>query len=164
VLTLPPNENPSQLKFTLPATESVAQPWPAGVWSASVTLTPPGEMEARTTNALAMLLAPVPETSGSPPVSTAVVTRDPATQRVSAVTTITPQARPEQLVTMALNSAQATAEPRTTPESQVEARFPVIPAGPGVTLRLQVDGVESRIIDYSGPTPAFRPDRQVTVP
>jgi uncharacterized protein DUF4255 len=163
-LTFASNGDPSQLLFNLPVNESFGQPWPAGVWSVSVTLTPQGETVARTTNTAALLLAPVPETNGVPPKPTAVVTRNPTTQRVKIVTNVKPQVRPEQTVTVALNSAQATADSRIAPESQVEAEFAPIPPGSEVSLRLRVDGVDSRIIDYSGPAPTFRTDRQVTVP
>jgi hypothetical protein len=47
--------------------------------------------------------------------------------------------------------------------TQVEADFPPIPPGPA-WLRLRVDGVESRLVDTTGPVPVFRSDRQVNVP
>ncbi|WP_155368512.1 DUF4255 domain-containing protein [Catellatospora vulcania] len=149
------NPSATELTFALPAAESAGQIWPAGVWNISVTLIPAGEAQPRTTNAAALLLAPVPGAS--------VITRDAVTRRVSAQVDVTPQVRPEQTATVALDSAQATAGFRTLPAGQVDAEFAPIPAG-SATLRLRVDGVDSRFIDYSGPVPVFRADRQVTVP
>jgi hypothetical protein len=157
-LTFAANTDPSRLTFTLPAAESAGQVWPAGVWSVSVTLTPPGDPDARTTNTAALLLAPRPDAA------TAVVTRDPITQQVTVTTDVVPQVQPEQVATVSLGAAQATVGPRTLPESQVQATTAPIPPSPGVMLRLRVDGVDSRIIDNSGPAPVFRTDRQVIVP
>jgi hypothetical protein len=154
-ITVGANTSATELSFALPAVEPANQIWPAGVWNVSVTLIPQGEAQPRTTNSAALLLAPEPHTW--------VISRDATTKRVSAEVVVTPQVRPEQTVTVGLNSAQATADLRTLPAGQVEAEFAPIPAG-AATLRLRVDGVDSRIIDYSGPVPVFRADRQVTVP
>lgn len=160
-----PNTDPVRLAFTLPAAESVGQPWPAGLWSITVTLTPQGESVPRTTNAAALLLAPVPETAGLPPKPTAVLTRDAATDRVKVVTTLKPAVRPEQTVTLALGTAQATVGPRINPVGSVEGEFaPGLPPAAEAVLRLRVDGVDSRIIDSASPAPAWRKDRQVTIP
>jgi hypothetical protein len=149
------NAEPARLAFALPATESPSEVWPAGVWSVSLTLVPEGESQPRTTNTAALLLAPAPQST--------TLTRDPGTGRVDATVGVVPRVRPEQAVTVALNSASATVGPRTDPVVQVEADFPPLPAGPA-WLRLRVDGVESRLVDTTGPVPVFRPDRQVNVP
>jgi hypothetical protein len=149
------NADPSRLAFALPAAESPSEIWPAGVWSVSVTLVPEGESQPRTTNTAALLLAPDPQST--------TLTRDPGTSRVNATVGVVPQVRPEQAVTVALNSASTVAGPRADPVTQVEADFPPIPPGPA-WLRLRVDGVESRLVDTTGPVPVFRSDRQVNVP
>ncbi|MFI0408203.1 DUF4255 domain-containing protein [Actinomadura sp. 3N508] len=151
------NPDPGQLSFTLPATEPAGQIWPAGVWSVTVTLTPDGATSPRTTNTAALMLAPVPAAGA------ATLTRDPASGSVKIVLGVAPGVRPEQAVTVALNSAEATVGPRDDPASQVEAELTGVEPGPA-WLRLRVDGVRSRLIDDSGPVPVFRADRKVTVP
>ncbi|MEV6693816.1 DUF4255 domain-containing protein [Micromonospora sp. NPDC051196] len=154
-ITVGANTSATELTFTLPAAESAGQIWPAGVWQVSVTLIPQGEARPRSTAATALLLAPRP--------AAPLVVRDPTTKRVSVQVDVTPQVRPEQTVTVALGSGQATVGFRTLPTGQVDAEFAPIPAG-SATLRLRVDGVDSRFVDHSGPAPVFRADRQVTVP
>ncbi|MDF5753119.1 DUF4255 domain-containing protein [Spongiactinospora sp. TRM90649] len=151
------SSDPGRLSFTLPAGEPSGQVWPAGVWRLTVTLTPVGGASPRTTNTAALMLAPDPDTGA------ATVTRDPASGRLKITFGVTPRIRPEQPVTVALNSVEATVSPRDTPAGQVEAEFATIPAG-DAWLRLRVDGVRSRLIDDSGPVPVFRTDRKVTVP
>jgi hypothetical protein len=155
------NSDATRATFQLPATEPQNQIWPAGVWSVSAELTPEGETEPRTTNVTAMMLAPVPELDANTKKPTAVLTRDP--DRMHVVTGLSPRVQPEQSATIAVNSAQGIVGPRTVAVSQIEADLAPIPAGPGV-LRLRVDGVESRLVDTSGPVPVFRSDRQVVVP
>ncbi len=145
------NVDDNALGFALPATETLGQAWPAGVWSVDATYASSG----RTTNTAALMLLPVPGAT--------TLTRDPLTERVKVVVDVTPKVRPEQTVTIALNSAQATVGPRTAPAGQVEAEFGAIPTGPAY-LRIRVGLAESRLVDESGPEPVFRGDRQVTVP
>ena len=155
VIAVGANADAKLATFALPATEPLNEIWPAGVWSVSVELVPEGESEPRTTNVTAMMLAPVPQ------VGSVTLTRDP--NRIHAVTPLTPRVQPEQAASIALNSAQGTAAPRSAAVTQLEADVAPIPAGPAV-LRLRVDGVESRIIDTSKPAPEFRSDRKVVVP
>jgi Pvc16 N-terminal domain len=160
------NADPSALQFTLPTTETAGQVWPAGIWGVTVTLTPPGEPGPRTTNAVPLMLAPVPDTSGVPAKPTATITRDGTTQRVMVSTGLTPAARPEQTVTLSLNGAQGTVGPRTAPTATVSADVGLAPPDPTgrTVLRIRVEGVESRSVDASGTHPVFRTDRQVHVP
>jgi hypothetical protein len=151
------NTDPTKLTFNLPSPEPVNPPWPAGVWAVSVTLTPFGESRPRTTNIAALLLAPVPD------IAAVNVARNAATDRVTVTIPVTPRLRAEQTVTLSLNGAQATVPARPGPIGQVAAEFAPVPVGQAA-LRIRVDGVDSRIIDYSVEPPAFRPDRQVNVP
>ena len=156
-IAVPVNVDMSALTFTLPATEPPGESWPPGVWSVRVTLIPSGETVARTTKPAALLLAPRPN------VASAVLTRDATTKVVSITVDVVPALRREQTVTVGLNSARAVVGPRTNPTGQVHADLAPLPAGTA-TLRLRVDGVESRIVDDTGATPVFRADRQVSVP
>ncbi|MET8336019.1 DUF4255 domain-containing protein [Streptosporangium canum] len=151
------NADPARLPFALPASEPSGQPWPAGIWNVTVTLTPDGGTSSRTTNTVALMLALAPDAGA------ATLTRDAMTDRMKIVVDVVPRVRPEQTVTVALNSAEATVGPRTAPAGQVEAEFASIPAD-AAWLRLRVDGVQSRLIDDSGAVPVFRADRKVAVP
>ncbi|TDB87403.1 DUF4255 domain-containing protein [Actinomadura sp. KC216] len=151
------NSDPARLSFALPSAEPAGQPWPSGSWSLAVTLTPDGATSPRTTNSAALMLAPVPDAGG------ATLTRDTATGHVKITVGVAPRVLPEQEVTVALNSAEATVGPAENPAAQVEAEFADIPAG-AAWLRLRVDGARSRLIDDTGTVPVFRADRRVTVP
>jgi Pvc16 N-terminal domain len=145
------------IDVTLPSGPGAAVGWPAGVYTVSVTLVRPGEVEPRTSNVAAMLLAPEPQL---PPSS---VTRDAATRRVSVTLGVRPHVRPAQEAVLALGGHTAIAPERTAAVSSLSFVFDDVPPG-SQWLRLTVDGVESRLVDRAAEPPAFRASQAATVP
>jgi hypothetical protein len=145
-----------RIDVTLPPSPGADADWPAGVWAVSATLLPDGDTDVRQTNAVAMLLAP---TFTLPP----VVARDATTHRVTVTIDVSPQVRVEQETSLALDTATATAGPRTVPASQLIFDFDPLPAGPH-WVRLRVDGVDSQLIDRAAQPPVFLAGLTVTVP
>jgi hypothetical protein len=155
-LSLGTTTDAGHLDVTLPPSPGADVDWPAGVWSVSATLLAAGDTDVRQTNVVAMLLAP---TLQLPP----VVARDAVTHRVTVTVGMSPQVRVEQDASLALDTATATAAPRTLPASQLAFDFDPLPDGPH-WVRLRVDGVDSQLIDRSATPPQFLAGQTVTVP
>ena len=147
------NTDPARLIFRLPSTEPANKPYPAGAWTVSITLTPPGETAARTTNPAALRLAPK---------WTGHTLTGAKTKRLR-ITGLAPRLRPGQEVTVALGTAQAPTAALTKATDQVTAEFTDVPPGETV-VRVRVDGVDSRFVDFKEKPPVFRTEAQVTVP
>ncbi|MGY2012116.1 DUF4255 domain-containing protein [Nocardia gipuzkoensis] len=161
---VPPHElpvgeitDPDAIQVTLPAGDGAQTDWPAGIWSVSASVTRPAETTPLQTNSVAMLLAPTLDPSDT------TITRDPATGAVTATLDVTPHVRPEQVATLAIGSAEATAPARTTSVPQLTFAFGPLPPG-RAWIRLRIDGVESALVDRSTTPPTFFPDCSVTVP
>jgi hypothetical protein len=146
----------NHIDVALPSSPGADADWPAGVWAVSVTLTPAGDTDVRQTNAVAMLLAPT--WTPSP-----VVVRDATTHRVTVTMAVAPQVRVEQQASLALDTATATAGPRTAPVSQLTFDFDPLPAGTPLA-RVRIDGVDSQLIDRTTQPPTFLAGQTVTVP
>jgi hypothetical protein len=131
--------------------------WPAGVWSVTAQMVPPGEVEPRRTNTVAMLLAP---TADLPPVA---LRRDRVTGAVTVTLQVRPPVRPEQPAVLALGSTEVAAFPRTGTVDQLSFVFDSLPAGEA-WVRLRVDGAQSPLVDRSTVPPTFRSGRSLTVP
>jgi hypothetical protein len=142
--------------FTLPAgaTTDLA----AGQLVLTARLTVSGEAAPRETNALPLILAPLPNLAG------ATITRGgtPATVRVELGAA--PQVRPQQTASLVLGTSEAVAEPRTAAAAPLVFRFPNSLSAGTYRARLRVDGSDSVLIDRSGPVPVFDPLVQLTVP
>ena len=148
--------DPTRIDVALASPGAGAATWPAGVWSVTVSLIRPSELEPRQTNTVAMLLGPTPD------LSTAGLTRD-----VSGAVTVTfdvvPHVRAEQAAVLALNTAEATAPPRTSTVDDLEFVFDSVAAGPA-WVRLRVDGVQSPLLDRTKTPPEFLSSQSVVVP
>ena len=145
------------IDVALPSGPAAEQDWPAGVYTVSVSLIRPGELDPRESNVAAMLLAPEPQL---PPTT---VTRDATTQRVTVTLDVSPEVRPAQEVRLSLggDTALAAAHPAQT----ATLTFELGPVPPGAQwVRLTVDGVESLLVDRSAEPPAFDPSQSVAVP
>jgi hypothetical protein len=149
--------DPGSVAITLPTGPTANADWPAGIWSVSLEVVPPGEPHARQTNTVAMLLAPTPDLTDE------VLNRDGGTGAVTVTLDVTPDVRPEQVAVLAIGTAEATAATRTADASQLTFEFGALSAGPA-WVRLRVDGMESPLVDRSVDPPAFIAGRSVTVP
>lgn len=153
-------------QFNLPADAAAQADWPAGAWRLSLVLTPPGEAQARETNSLPLQLAPDPvlQADAGLGLPGASLLRQPAPAGVRVTLTSRPQVRPEQMAQLMLGNVMAEAERRTDPTQPLVFDFPAsLPAGPA-WVRLRVDGVDSLLLDRSGPVPAFDPSQTLGVP
>lgn len=151
------NDDPAGLDVVLPNDAPAQVAWPAGLWTVTVTLTPPGEPRPRTTNVAALALAPVP---ALPPSSLA---RDPVTDEVEVTLAVTPEVRPAQRATLALGTALAVADPHPTATSNLDFTLVDVPGGPQ-WVRLSVDGVDSHLVDHAVSPPVFDGTQSVVVP
>jgi hypothetical protein len=157
VLALPDHDDPTGLDVTLPSGAAAATAWPAGVYTVRVTLVPPDETEPRTSNVVAMLLAPTFDLTASS------IVRDAGTGAVRADLALSPVLRPEQDARLAVGGVTAPADRRTDPTSTPRFELGPVPAGPQ-WMRLTVDGVDSLLIDRSDDPPVFDPSHEVVVP
>ncbi|HEY4677144.1 MAG TPA: DUF4255 domain-containing protein [Candidatus Angelobacter sp.] len=129
--------------------------WVAGFYTVSLELTEnkgkPDE-RVRTTNELPFAIAPD------------ITTKFPINVAAGAAATVnlrcTPRVLPEQRVALLLGDREIIAEPIAAPVGQV--RFSIPPAEPNrLLVRLRVDGVDSLLVDRSGPVPAFKDQRVI---
>lgn len=154
------------LKIKLPNDVAAQAGLTAGQLALSVRFTPTGEVDPRVTNAIPLIIAPVPVIAAigslGLPAATAVRGSSPAVVTVTLASR--PQVRLQQSATLMLDSVEANALPRANAALPLQFRFPnSVPAG-ARRVRLRVDGTDSIIIDHSGPTPRFDPAMQLTVP
>jgi Pvc16 N-terminal domain len=151
---------------TLPAPVAAHATLPAGLWQASVVLTPPAESSERESNSLALAVAPDPVIAADPTLVLAGIDlqRLAGPPRLRVRLFVRPQVRPEQAAQLALGNVTAIAARRTDAAEVLEFEFPgALAAGPA-WLRLRVDGVDSLLVDKVAVPPRFDPAYQVTVP
>ncbi len=161
-----PDATGMKLAFTLPDDAAAQAALAAGQWSLSVRFTPAGEAAARETNAIPLVLAPVPVVAadaalGLPALS---VTRGGVPSRVTVTLRSRPQVRPQQSATLMLDGVQSVALPRAAAADPLVFEFPDSVAAGTHWLRLRVDGTDSVLVDRSGAAPVFDASQQVTVP
>jgi hypothetical protein len=137
------------LQFVVP---DMSAGLPAGVYLLSCSLTRPGETMARTTNRLALAIAP--EITTSLPI---IVQRD-QNGMAEIVLNCRPEVRPGQKVSLALGTREVLAEPFDNPTGTLTFNVPDAPIGQHLA-RLRVDGVESLVIDRTATPPTFFDDR-----
>jgi hypothetical protein len=147
VVKLPPPGNSADL-------ESPTAKFPAGVYTAQVITSQPGEPD-RPSNEFPFSLAP---TISLPlnPVNTGAI-----------VLTITcaPMIRPAQRVTLLFRDKTIAPEPHTTLIDKLIFKLKNVPASgaDGYVVRLRVDGVDSIPVDRSSPTPKFADNQKLKV-
>ncbi|HEX5800134.1 MAG TPA: DUF4255 domain-containing protein [Gaiellaceae bacterium] len=151
------SSDPTGIDLTLPTGPTAEQDWPAGVYLVSVSLIRPDELTPRETNVAAMLLAPEPQL---PP---ATVSRDATTRRVTVTLDVSPEVRPAQDVRLILGGDGAPAEPHATATPTLTFELGDVPPG-AQWVRLNVDGVDSLLVDRSAEPPTFDASQSVTVP
>jgi hypothetical protein len=151
--------------FMLPNTSAAQSDFAAGQLSAQLRFTPNGEIVPRDTNAVPLVVAPVPVIAADPlglPAATAVRTGGPNTPVI--VTLFSrPQVRPTQHAILMLDGAEAVAAPRTGPSDPLVFQFPAsLPNGP-YWVRLRVDGTDSLLVIRKNPVPVFDISQQILV-
>ncbi len=157
IRTIGTNTGATGIDVSLPSGATPDKNWPAGVWTVTVHLVQPGEAVVRSTNAVAVVLAPTPVLAPAPTIS-----RDGA-GRVTATVTTHPLVRPSQSARLALGTDTALAEPHPATTGQLTFKFGVIPDGPQ-WLRLTVDGAESLLVSHATVPPSYDATQRVTVP
>jgi len=156
----------AELRLTLPEDAAAQAAFAPGQWSLSLRFVPAGETNQRETNAVPLVLAPIPVLTahaglGLPAAS---VTRGGAPPRVTVELHSRPQVRPEQRATLILDTTESVARPRTTASSPLVFEFSnELPAG-ARRVRLRVDGTDSVLVDKSGAAPVFDASQTLTVP
>ncbi len=130
--------------------------WIAGLYTTEVSLIAPGEVDARTTNELALQVAPAMQ-----PVS---VVRDNVSGEVTIVVNCTPQIRPFQTVSMIVGQQEVFAEPHPNQTAQLSFIVAGLDAGASYRARLRVDGIESILINRNVEPPQFDDTQRIDVP
>lgn len=151
------SSDPTGIDLTLPTGPTAEQDWPAGVYLVSVSLIRPDELKPRETNVAALLLAPEPQLPPS------TVSRDATTRRVTVTLDVSPEVRPAQDVRLILGGDGAPAEPHATATPTLTFELGDVPPG-AQWVRLNVDGVDSLLVDRSAEPPTFDATQSVTVP
>jgi Pvc16 N-terminal domain len=126
--------------------------WPAGFYTVVVLVQRPGETFRRTTNALALPLAPA---------LTIAPASAPAGNIVYTVT-VTPDVWPAQGVTLILGDNEFLADPHPSQTGTLVVSTAGLVAG-GYWVRLRIDGVDSLLVDRTKTPPIFDPTQKVTV-
>lgn len=161
-----PNATGTQLTVTLPNDAAAQSSFVAGQWALSVRFTPTGEPHERETNAVPLVLAPVPVIAADVALGlpAATVARGGAPPRVTVTLASRPQVRLEQRAKLLLDTAEASALARGNPGDPLVFEFPNgVTAGPH-WVRLRVDGTDSVLLDRTGPAPVFDATQRITVP
>ncbi|GGX24782.1 hypothetical protein GCM10007242_35410 [Pigmentiphaga litoralis] len=134
----------THVRFVLDA--SLAEALPAGMYRVRVRVTPPAESRPRSTNDVALVLAPhianLPMT----------VTRDAAGSAAFAIDFM-PALRAGQQAVLVLGSAQYLPLESTLPTRTLRFLIPDAPVGNHLA-RLRIDGIDSPIVDLSADPPA----------
>ncbi len=153
------NADAERLSVTLPNTAQANIDWPAGLWEVIVLLQRPGETEPRSTNTLALYLAPridIPIPAGS-------AVRDAVTDVVIITLAFKPQARLGQQISLNAGGHEATPEEFTIPTGSLQFNYSLLPAG-NQLLRLRVDGADSLLVDRTTEPPKFDITQVMNIP
>jgi hypothetical protein len=131
--------------------------WPAGFYNIALLISKPGDPD-RQTNALPFTLAP----------RITSITPNPAPLGVGGNVTLTvafsPDARPDQRVSLLVDDIESVAGPFTQTGSLTFDVPGLTPSPPVRWVRLRVDGVDSFLVsDYTAVPPTFDPSQGVTV-
>jgi hypothetical protein len=156
----------TELTLALPNDGPAQSAYAAGQWALSVRFTPTGEPKPRETNAIPLVLAPVPVIAADVGLGLPAVTaaRGGAPPRVTVTLRSRPHVRLEQRATLLLDTVEAIAAPRANAADPLVFTFPNSVSAGTPWVRLRVDGVDSLLLDRSGPAPVFDPTQKITVP
>jgi hypothetical protein len=161
-----PNVSGTDLSVTLPNDAAAQSDFAAGQWALTVRFTPTGEVNPRETNAVPLVLAPVPVIAADAglglPAATAA--RGGAPPRVTITMRSRPRVRLEHRAKLLLGTVEAAALPRAAAADPLVFEFPDSLPAAAHWVRLRVDGTDSVLLDRTGATPVFDPTQQITVP
>ena len=149
------NANEESFSVVLPNTAQDNIDWPAGIWEVNALLQRPGETETRSTNSLALFLAPRIDVASSS------ATRDSTGVTINLV--FAPQARPAQRISLNAGGYEASPEKFTVPTVSLQFKYAQLPAGNHL-LRLRVDGADSLLVNRLTTPPQFDNTQVLTVP
>jgi Pvc16 N-terminal domain len=146
------------LQFTVPNTPAV---FPVGIYQLAASVLRPGETSERSSNQLALVIAP--EITTPFPFPPANLSRDPQ-GTVTIKLSCRPEVRPGQRAELILGDRAEFAEPFANTTADLTFLFPnAPPAGSQHLVRLRMDGIESLIIDRAAKPPVFF-NHRVTLP
>lgn len=134
-----------RLLFAIPSARTAD--FPVGVYRVSASLVPADETDPRTTNALALVVAP--RITNLP----LAVARD-GVGTASFSLTFEPELRAGQMATLVLGQAEIAPQSCTTPTGTLAFVIPAAPVG-GHLARLRVDGIDSPLIDRAAAPPVY---------
>ncbi|MFZ1319757.1 MAG: DUF4255 domain-containing protein [Candidatus Nitrotoga sp.] len=149
------NANEESFSVALPNTAQDNIDWPAGIWEVTALLQRPGETEIRSSNSLALFLAPRIDVASSS------ATRDSSGVTINLV--FAPQARPAQRISLNAGGYEASPEKFTVPTASLQFKYAQLPAGNHL-LRLRVDGADSLLVNRLTTPPQFDNTQVLTVP
>jgi hypothetical protein len=161
-----PNATGTGFTLTLPNDAPAQTTFAPGLWQVSLSVTPTGDPHPRETNGIALPIAadPVIAADAGLGLPAVTVSRAGAPQVVTVTVHSRPQTRLGQHATLTLDGVTAKAADRTAASDPLVFVFPnTVPAG-NRWVRLRVDGVDSPLVQRTGPTPVFDPTQQITVP
>jgi len=139
------------ISFQIPADPA---DYPAGLYAASIQLLRGGDPAVRSTNQIALPIAPQ---ITALPTSAALA----ADGSLTLTPTCTPLIQPTQRVSLILNDIEAVANPITTPINSPTFQFSAVPPLK-YWARLRVDGVDSPLVAYGTPPTFSVPQITVT--
>ncbi len=138
-------DSADRIDFEIPLAR--AADFPAGLYQVATEVTPPTESVPRTSNRLALVLAPT--LTGLP----VAVVRTPA-GTANFTLTFHPQVRPGQSVTLLLGSHAVAPTAFVAASASLDFTLPDAPVGNHLA-RLRVDGIESPSVDRAVEPPVF---------
>jgi hypothetical protein len=140
---------PSQISVQIPNAPTV---WPAGFYTLAVLVQRPGETYRRTTNQLALSLAP----------SATVLPASAAAGNVTYTATCSPEVRPGQSASLLLGSLEVPAQPFTAQTATLTFEASNLASG-NYYFRLRVDGVDSLLVNRAVTPPIYDSTQQVKI-
>ena len=169
-MAVAPSADGKRFSFVVPADAAAQSAWAAGVWRLSLFVTPPGSTRERQSNVVPFVLSPDAVIAADPALGLAAAsaTRAGVPPTVRVVLAARPQVLPQQRAILMLDAFEATAESRLVATDLLAFVYPdSLPPSPPAEpyrLRLRVDGIDSVLLDRSGPVPTFDPGQSLAVP
>ena len=169
-MAVAPSADGKRFSFVVPADAAAQSAWAAGVWRLSLFVTPPGSTRERQSNVVPFVLSPDAVIAADPALGLAAAsaTRAGVPPTVRVVLAARPQVLPQQRAILMLDAFEATAESRLVATDLLAFVYPdSLPPSPPAEpyrLRLRVDGIDSVLLDRSGPVPIFDPGQSLAVP
>ena len=154
-IALPDSADETGLTFTLP---NLPADLPVGTYQLELRVLRPSEAEPRASNPLPVALAPA--ITSFPPIAMARSAANVLSLRIGCQ----PEIRVGQKVTLLMDTREAPAQPFAATTALLDFIFAdAPPAGGTPLLRLQVDGIESIVVNRAARPPAFF-NHRITLP